>query len=223
MLRMNISLSQSIMMGLLLVASGVIHAVGAEKPGSTRVEPMTELPPLLVQWMQAEKSAGSIHVTFRQSRSTPTLKAPLLAAGEFWRMADGRFRWQLGQPASMILINDGSTVRLKEEGADEWKTMDPKDRRVGMWLNFLGGQELSSEALARTFQASVASDTAERVAFVLKPRSLVMRKHLRQLELHIDPRTKHLLQMRLVQADESSLTMDFDSPRSAADTSDLFK
>jgi len=77
-------------------------------------------------------------------------------------------RWQIGQPASMILINDGSTVRLKEEGVAEWKTMDPKDRRVGMWLSFLGGQELSSDALARTFQASVASDTPARVAFGVK-------------------------------------------------------
>lgn len=220
---MNTFLPRWFIVVMVAAALGVTGVAGADKPGSARVEPMTELPPLLVQWMQAEKSAGNIHVTFTQSRSTPTLKAPLLAAGEFWRMADGRFRWQIGQPASMILINDGSTVRLKEEGVAEWKTMDPKDRRVGMWLSFLGGQELSSDALARTFQASVASDTPARVAFVLKPRSLVMRKHLRQLELHIDPRTKHLLQMRLVQADESSLTMEFDSPRSAADTPDLFK
>jgi len=58
---------------------------------------------------------------------------------------------------------------------------------------------------------------------VLQPKSLLVRKHLRQIELHIHPRTKHLLQLRLVQGDDSSVTMDFDRPSSATDTPDLFK
>ena len=37
------------------------------------------------------------------------------------------------------------------------------------------------------------------------------------------PKTKHLLQLRLVQGDDSSVTMDFDRPSSATDTPDLFK
>lgn len=194
-----------------------------EKAGQVRVEPAAPLPPLLAEWMTAEKAAGNIHVTFQQSRITPTLKAPVTSSGEFWRMTDGRFRWQLGQPATLILIHDGKTVRMLEDGSQEWKVLDPKDHRVSMWLSFLGGQDMSAEKMAKSFNATVASATAERVAFVLQPKSVLVRKHLRQIELHIHPKTKHLLQLHLIQGDDSSVTMDFDRPRSATDTPNLFK
>ena len=205
---------------LLLDIGGVAQG---EKAGHAPVEPAAPLPPLLAEWMTAEKAGGNIHVTFQQSRSMPTLKAPVSSSGEFWRMSDGRFRWQLGQPATLILIHDGKTVRMLEEGTQEWKLLDPKDRRVSMWLSFLGGQDMSAEKMAKGFNAKVASATPERVAFVLQPKSVLVRKHLRQIELHINHKTKHLLQLRLVQGDDSSVTMDFDRPSSATDTPDLFK
>lgn len=186
-------------------------------------EPAASLPPLLAEWMSAEKSAGDIWVSFQQSRSLPTLKVPVTARGVFWRMKDGRFRWQLGQPPVLILVSDGKTVRLREEASQEWQQLDPKDRRVSLWFNFLSGQDMSAEALAKSFTTTIASATSERVAFVLQPKSVFMRKHLHQMELHIHPQTKHLLQLHLVQGDDSSVTLVFDRPRAATETPDLFK
>ena len=182
------------------------------------------IPPVFRDWMAAQKEAGSIRVTFKQTRTTPALKEAVASSGQFWRMADGRFRWELGSPATMILIFDKETVRLKEGAAAPWQTLKPDDSRVRMWMKFLSGREMDAESLTKNFTLKVTQQEKTFVTVAMIPRPLLIKKYLKQLDMQIEPGGKRLLGFRIVQGDGSTLLMNFGPPeKPGADVENLFR
>lgn len=170
------------------------------------------IPPVFQEWMAAQKNVGSIRVTFTQKRTTPALKEAVTSSGQFWRMADGRFRWELGSPATMILIFDKENVHLKESAAAEWQTLKPDDSRVRMWMKFLSGRDMEAESLTKNFALKITQQEKAFVTVAMIPRPLLIKKYLRQLDMQIEPGGKRLLGFRIVQGDGSTLLMNFGPP-----------
>lgn len=182
------------------------------------------IPPVFRDWMAAQKAVGSIKVAFEQTRTTPALKEAVASSGQFWRMADGRFRWELGSPATMILIFDKETVRLKEGAAASWQTLKPDDSRVRMWMKFLSGREMDAESLTKNFTLKVTQQDKTFVTVAMIPRPLLIKKYLKQLDMQIEPGGKRLLGFRIVQGDGSTLLMNFGPPeKPGADVDRLFQ
>ncbi|SKB01566.1 Outer membrane lipoprotein-sorting protein [Prosthecobacter debontii] len=188
---------------LFLVNAAVVQAQGpAPKP----------LPPLLKQWAEAQKTMPDMVVNFRQTRSTPALKNPVTTSGKFWRFKDGAFRWELGQPPQTVLVNDLTDFRVRE-GDGEWQNLDAKDARYRMWSRFLSGNEASPEELQQHFLVDAVEQNADVTAISLRPKAPFIRRHLKQLDLQISPKTFRLLQLRVIQGDGSTLTMAFSEPQ----------
>jgi outer membrane lipoprotein-sorting protein len=182
------------------------------------------IPPVFRDWMAAQKDAGSMRVAFKQTRTTPALKEAVATSGQFWRMADGRFRWELGSPATMVLIFDKETVRLKEGAADPWQTLKPDDSRVRMWMKFLSGREMDSESLTKNFTMKVTQQEKTFVTVAMIPRPLLIKKYLKQLDMQIEPGGRRLLGFRIVQGDGSTLLMNFGPPeKPGPDVEKLFR
>jgi len=189
---------------LVLFQSVMVHAQ-APKP----------LPPLLQKWAEAQKTMPDMEVAFRQTRSTPALKEPLSTTGKFWRFTDGAFRWQLGQPAQTVLVNDLTDFRVREV-TGEWQMLDAKDARYRMWSRFLSGSEASPEELQQHFLVDAVEQNADVTAVTLRPKAPFVRRQLRQLDLQISPKTFRLLQLRVLQGDGASLTMTFSEPQTVS-------
>jgi outer membrane lipoprotein-sorting protein len=182
------------------------------------------IPPVFRDWMAAQKDAGSMRVTFKQTRTTPALKEAVASSGQFWRMADGRFRWELGSPATMILIFDKEAVRLKESAASPWQTLKPDDSRVRMWMKFLSGREMDAESLTKNFTMKVTQQEKTFATVAMIPRPLLIKKYLKQLDMQIEPGGKRLLGFRIVQGDGSTLLMNFGPPeKPGTDVERLFQ
>lgn len=173
------------------------------------------LPPLLQQWAEVQKTMPDMVVGFRQTRNTPALKEPLTTMGKFWRFTDGAFRWELGEPAATVLVNDLTEFRVRE-GSGEWQMLDAKDGRYRMWSRFLSGNEASPEDLQQHFLVDAVEQTADVTAISLRPKAPFIRRQLRQLDLQISPKTFRLLQLRVLQGDGASLTMTFSEPQSVS-------
>lgn len=170
------------------------------------------IPPVFRDWMAAQQDVGSIRVAFQQTRTTPALKDAVVTSGQFWRMADGRFRWELGSPATMILVFDQEIVRLKEGADAAWQTIKPDDSRVRMWLRFLSGRDMDAESLTSNFTLKVTQLEKTFVTVAMIPRPLLLKKYLKQLDMQIEPGGKRLLGFRIVQSDGSTLLMNFGPP-----------
>jgi outer membrane lipoprotein-sorting protein len=182
------------------------------------------IPPVFRDWMAAQKDAGSMRVTFKQTRTTPALKEAVASSGQFWRMADGRFRWELGSPATMSLIFDKEAVRLKESAASPWQTLKPDDSRVRMWMKFLSGREMDAESLTKNFTMKVTQQEKTFATVAMIPRPLLIKKYLKQLDMQIEPGGKRLLGFRIVQGDGSTLLMNFGPPeKPGTDVERLFQ
>jgi outer membrane lipoprotein-sorting protein len=182
------------------------------------------IPPAFREWMAAQKDIGDIKVAFEQTRTTPALKDPVRASGRFWRMADGRFRWELGSPATMILVFDKDTVRLKESPEAPWQHLKPDDSRVRMWMKFLSGRGMDAESLTQNFTLKVTQQEKTFVTVAMIPRPLLIKKYLRQLDMQIEPGGRRLLGFRIVQGDGSTLLLNFGPPENpGADVDRLFQ
>ena len=165
-----------------------------------------------------------MRVAFKQTRTTPALKEAVAYSGQFWRMANGRFRWELGNPATMILIFDQETVRLKEDTTAPWQTLKPDDSRVRMWMKFLSGREMDAASLTQNFTLKVTQQEKTFVTVAMIPRPLLIKKYLKQLDMQIEPGGKRLLGFRIVQGDGSTLLMNFGPPeKPGADVEKLFR
>lgn len=182
------------------------------------------IPPVFRDWMAAQQGVGSIRVAFEQTRTTPALKDPVATSGQFWRMTDGRFRWELGSPATMVLIFNQEIVRLKDGADATWQTLKPDDSRVRMWLKFLSGRDMDAESLTNNFTLKVTQQEKTFVTVAMVPRPLLLKKYLKQLDMQIEPGGKRLLGFRIVQSDGSTLLMNFGPPEQlSGDQSALFQ
>ncbi len=182
------------------------------------------IPQVFLDWVTAQKGGGNITAPFTQTRTTPALKEPVIVSGRFWRMEDGRFRWELGAPATMILVSDKETVRLKEGSTTPWQTLKPDDSRVRMWMRFLSGREMDTGSLTKNFTLKVTQQEKTFVTIAMMPRPLLMKKYLRQLDMQIEPGGRRLLGFRIVQGDGSTLLLNFGPPeKPEGDVERLFR
>jgi|GEM_PF-40529 len=175
--------------------------------------PDAPLPPILRAWAEAQKGLGDIEVPFQQTRTLPALKQPVSAQGSFWRFADGAFRWELGRPPATVLVHDGSEFRVREAPDTPWQVLQEDDARYRMWARFLSGRETSPEELTRHFLISTVEDSSGITTVTLRPKAPFVRRHLRQLDLQISPKTKRLLQLRILQGDGATVLMQFAEPK----------
>ena len=166
-------------------------------------------------WIVAQQHMGDIKVGFKIIRTLPTMKEPVTNDGRFWRLADGRFRWELGSPATMVLMFDNKDLHLLDD-SQKWQTLSPNEGRMRMWMHFLNSKDLNAEQMAKDFIATVTGDTPELITVALQPKGFMVKKHLKQIDLQIDPKTKHLRQIQMVQADDSSMLMAFGAPEAVS-------
>ena len=185
--------------------------------------PEVAAPPIVQQWAEAQKHMGDIVVDFKMTRTLPTLTAPITANGRFWKLADGQFRWEMGTPPTTVLLFDNQDLHLWDGEKGTWQTLSPNDGRMRMWMQFLNNKEMNAEAMIKTFIPTVTGEQSDVVTIALQPKGLLVRRHLKQVDLQIDPRTNFLRQIRLIQSDDSSVIMTFGNPQpmAAADKSKL--
>lgn len=181
-----------------LLASSCLHAV----------EPSV----VMNDWIAAQQQMGDIKVDFKMIRTLATMKEPITNEGRFWRLADGRFRWELGTPPSTVLVFDNKDLYLLDDTQKQWQTLSPNEGRMRMWMHFLNSKDLNAEQVSKDFTATITGDTPELITVALQPKGFMVKKHLKQIDLQIDPKTKHLRQIQMVQADDSTMLMAFSRP-----------
>jgi outer membrane lipoprotein-sorting protein len=180
------------------------------------------LPLVFEKWAADQKNVGDIQVTFQQTRTTPVLKEPAKSEGRFWKMQDGRFRWELGSPPSTIMIFNGEKALLKEGKDAAWQELSPDDRRARSWIKFLSGREMDTASLTANFSVKVTQQEAKFATITLVPKPLLVKKHLKQIDMQIEPGGRRMYLLRIIQGDGSTLSMTFGEPKPAKASSELF-
>jgi outer membrane lipoprotein-sorting protein len=171
-----------------------------------------QTPELLTQWVSAQKKFADMHVPFKMTRTVPTLKEPASSEGNLYRLKDGRFRLEVGQPPSCIILFDGKDMHAQEDVRKGWHTVPPTHGAARMWTLFLHPEEMSVDAITRDFTPTVTQQTDTVSNIALRPKSAMLRRRLVQIDIQIQVPTHRLLQLRMTQGDGSTVTLVFDAP-----------
>ena len=189
----------------LMMLCGVPGSALADRAGAG-------VPEVFGAWLAAQKHAADVRVEFTLIKTMPALKEPVKAAGRFWNYADGRFRWETGTPVTAVLVYDGVTLQSWDAVGGQWRKLNPNSRGMRLWMDFLGGQNLSEAGLLKDFLITAAAAAKPLAAVVLEPKSARVRRDLKQIQLKFDPAGPRLVQMLIAQGDGGSQTMDFGAP-----------
>ena len=172
-----------------------------------------EVPGFFRTWLAAQKQAGDVRVEFDLTKTLPTLKEPVKSSGRFWNYADGRFLWETGKPPTAVLRYDGVTLDSWEAVENKWRKLDPNDRRLRLWMNFLSGQRLTEDGLVKDFLITTPATEKPMASMVLEPRSKRERKELTRIELKFNPAERRLVQLLVAQGDGGTQRMEFKEPK----------
>jgi outer membrane lipoprotein-sorting protein len=175
--------------------------------------PGTGVPGVFGDWLAAQKHASDVKVEFSITKTMPALKEPVKAVGRFWNYADGRFRWETGKPATTVLVFDGVTLQSWDAAENQWHKLNPNSRGMRLWMEFLGGQNLTEEGLLKDFLITASESKMPLAGVILQPKSSRVRRDLKQIELKFNASEKRMVQMLIAQGDGGSQTMDFGAPK----------
>jgi hypothetical protein len=171
------------------------------------------LPAFFRDWLATQKQAPDMRVAFTITKTMPALKEPVKAAGWFWSFTDGRFRWETGKPTTSVLVYDGVTLQSWEASDKQWRKLNPHNRSIRLWIDFLGGQNLTEEGLLKDFTISSPAAKKPLASVVLEPKSSRTRKDLPRIELSFNTTERRLVQVLVRQGDGGSQQMDFSEPK----------
>jgi outer membrane lipoprotein-sorting protein len=163
--------------------------------------------------LTAQKQAADVCVNFSITKTLSTLKAPMTTVGKFWNYADGRFIWEIGIPVASVLTYDGKNLKSWDVAENKWRGLDPSNRAIRMWLDFMSARNLTEEDLVKRFLFTVPIEKNEIPRVILQPRSKQERKYLKQIELKFDLAEKRLVQLLVIQGDGGTQLINFNSPK----------
>ena len=72
---------------------------------------------ILQDWISKQSGICTLRADFIQTRRLPALRIPLKKSGSVWFGADGRFRWQVGNPVELLVLkspNDFLVIEPKK-------------------------------------------------------------------------------------------------------------
>jgi outer membrane lipoprotein-sorting protein len=145
------------------------------------MEPMDALG----RWLDAQSGIVSVEATFVQTRELPALRMPLRSEGRVWLAKGGLFRWEVGNPASVVVLRTPEGAWIGWPRRRAFQSVDAGRSGDHPWieaLEFPGG--MGRDEFHRRFEILGASiDEAGVCRLELLPRDPQARAFLKSMAL----------------------------------------
>ena len=142
---------------------------------------------ILSDWISKQAAIRSLRADFIQTRRLPALRIPLRKSGTVWFGTEGRFRWQVGDPAELLVLkspNDFLVIEPKKSFARRFTASSAAARAM---------QELpmpiaiSLDEFQRRFEVVSLKDDGGRIELRLTPKDPRLAEGLKSLRILFDP------------------------------------
>jgi outer membrane lipoprotein-sorting protein len=167
---------------------------------------------LFERWYTAQTNLQSWSADFTQTRALKVLAQPLVATGKVW-VGEGRFRWELGQPAQTIAIRQPDQLlivypRLKRAEKYPLTDVPPGPLRDALALldASLPRDRASMEARFKMLSATVTNSILE---MTLQPKSASARKFMSEVVIGFHTNDFAIAVTEMKFADGSTMRNDF--------------
>jgi hypothetical protein len=164
--------------------------------------------PLVIEWLSRSRDFQSLEIDFSQERQLKALRRPLSRQGKLWLTQTGQLRWQIDDPASLLLVRADKDAPLywidvKKQTWKELNTEDDQTQGNAQAMQFMmQSQTATIEAFETAFTLKNARSLPEnpghwRIELDLKDRRASLA--VKDVFFHIEPATGalHLMEFQL--------------------------
>jgi outer membrane lipoprotein-sorting protein len=164
---------------------------------------------ILRDWISKQAAIRSLRADFIQTRRLPALRIPLKKSGTVWFGTEGRFRWQVGDPAELLVLkspNDFLVIEPKKSLARRFSASSAAARAM---------QELpmpiaiSLDEFQRRFEAVSLKEDGARMDLRLTPKDPRLAQGLKSLRILFDPVSGAVALFEMTFRDGSEVSTEF--------------
>jgi outer membrane lipoprotein-sorting protein len=164
---------------------------------------------ILRDWISKQAAIRSLRADFIQTRRLPALRIPLKKYGTVWFGTEGRFRWQVGDPAELLVLkspNDFLVIEPKKSLARRFAASSAAARVM---------QELpmpiaiSLDEFQRRFEVVSLKEDGARMDLRLTPKDPRLAEGLKSLRILFDPATGAVALFEMTFRDGSEVSTEF--------------
>jgi outer membrane lipoprotein-sorting protein len=164
---------------------------------------------ILRDWISKQAAIRSLRADFIQTRRLPALRIPLKKSGTVWFGAEGRFRWQVGDPAELLVLkspNDFLVIEPKKSLARRFTASSAAARAM---------QELpmpiaiSLDEFQRRFEVVSLNNDGARIDLRLTPKDPRLAEGLKSLRILFDPVSGAVSLFEMTFRDGSEVSTEF--------------
>ena len=164
---------------------------------------------ILSDWISKQAAIRSLRADFIQTRRLPALRIPLRKSGTLWFGTEGRFRWQVGDPAELLVLkspNDFLVIEPKKSFARRFTASSAAARAM---------QELpmpiaiSLDEFHRRFEVVSLKDDGGRIELRLTPKDPRLAEGLKSLRILFDPVSGAVALFEMTFRDGSEVSTEF--------------
>ncbi|MCX6962383.1 MAG: outer membrane lipoprotein carrier protein LolA [Verrucomicrobia bacterium] len=164
---------------------------------------------ILRDWISKQVAIRSLRADFIQTRRLPALRIPLKKSGTVWFGTEGRFRWQDGDPADLLVLkspNDFLVIEPKKSLARRFSASSAAARAM---------QELpmpiaiSLDEFQRRFEVVSLKEDGARMDLRLTPKDPRLAEGLKSLRILFDPASGAVSLFEMTFRDGSEVSTEF--------------
>ena len=164
---------------------------------------------ILRDWISKQAAIRSLRADFIQTRRLPALRIPLKKSGTVWFGTEGRFRWQVGDPAELLVLkspNDFLVIEPKKSLARRFTASSAAARAM---------QELpmpiaiSLDEFQRRFEVVSLKEDGARMDLRLTPKDPRLAEGLKSLRILFDPASGAVSLFEMTFRDGSEVSTEF--------------
>ncbi len=167
----------------------------------------------IAKWIDQQKSTRTITAEFVHTRTLPTLRAAQRHPGKLWFVAPSQFRWELGDPAEMLVLRNGDEVLAIQPKRNSVTTIDLKDGASSKGAEYAmllrHPMAASAAEFQQQFEVQEFLPEESSALLTLLPRSSEARRSVRNLQLRIERDTGIVSMMELTLRDGATMRTDF--------------
>jgi hypothetical protein len=181
------------------------------KQALPQAAPLTPVPEVFKCWIEQQlQDDRSMAVHFVMERTLPTLTEKVRTEGILWKFPGGDFCCELGLKEKTLLISDAGVVWLRRANVLSWEMLPEDDIRYRAMTQFFSTKNNTIDSLQKNFNIKEFSVNGTIHSFYFFPRTLVIKKYIKEIQMMIDVEAKNLKAFSIQQQDGAVTRVDFE-------------
>jgi outer membrane lipoprotein-sorting protein len=164
---------------------------------------------ILRDWISKQSGIRTLRADFIQTRRLPALRIPLKKTGTVWFGAEGRFRWQVGDPVELLVLKSPNDFLVIEPKKSRARRLSPSSDAARAMQDFPMPLAVSFEEFQRRFEVISLANNAGTIDLRIRPKDSQIAEGMKSLRILFDPATGAVSLFEMTFRDGSEISTEF--------------